>query len=436
MWGGLECTVNRVHETWSDQASRSGHDRRTLSDITAFDHLGLAAIRYPALWETIAPESLDDPQFAAADEALAALESASMEPILGLLHHGSGPHYTSLVDPAFPEKLAVFAGLVAARYPWVTYYTPVNEPLTTARFSGLYGVWYPHGQNDKTFTRALYNEVRGTVLAMRAIRAVNPDARLVQTDDLGRAVGTSSTRDQVDFQNNRRWLTYDLLFGRVVPGHPMFAYLTETGDLTPEELEWMASNPCPPSVIGVNHYLLSNRFLDHEVADYPADVVGFDGPIEVADVPAVQSAVAPNPTIEDVLSDVWHRYGDVPFAITEVHIDGDPPTQLRWLEEVWTAARRLKERGAPIVAVTAWSLLGTYDWNTLCTSKADAEVYYEPGVFDVSSGERVNTELTAMVRSLAQTGEYDHPALRHRGYWHHEDRFRYGRPAQATIGTP
>ena len=38
--------------------------------------------------------------------------------------------------------------------------------------------------------RALLNQVRGVALAMQAARAVNPDARLVQTDDLGKTHAT------------------------------------------------------------------------------------------------------------------------------------------------------------------------------------------------------------------------------------------------------
>src|SRR5690606_40579827 len=74
----------------------------------------------------------------------------------------------------FARKLAGYAGALAARYPWVHWYTPVNEPLTTARFSGLYGHWFPHGRDEPTFWRTLRNQCRGTVLAMRAIRRVQP----------------------------------------------------------------------------------------------------------------------------------------------------------------------------------------------------------------------------------------------------------------------
>src|SRR5215218_9741125 len=100
-----------------------------------------------------------------------------VRPIAGLVHYVSAPRHTCLSDPAFPEKLASYARAVAERYPWVEDYTPVNEPLTTARFSGLYGHWYPHGRDGRTFARALLNQLRGVVLAMRAVREVSPAAR-------------------------------------------------------------------------------------------------------------------------------------------------------------------------------------------------------------------------------------------------------------------
>jgi dTDP-4-dehydrorhamnose reductase len=51
----------------------------------------------------------------------------------------------------FPKSSHEFARAVAQRYPWVDSYTPVNEPLTTARFSGMYGHWYPPGRDGFTF---------------------------------------------------------------------------------------------------------------------------------------------------------------------------------------------------------------------------------------------------------------------------------------------
>src|SRR5205085_7915669 len=141
------------------------------------------------------------------------LHDLGIRPIVGLVHHGSGPPHTSLTDPAFADGLAAFAGRVAERFPWVDAYTPVNEPLTTARFSGLYGHWFPHGRDDRTFARALLHQCRAVVLAMRAVRSVTPGARLVQTEALGKIFSTPAPAYQADFESERRWLTGGLLCG-------------------------------------------------------------------------------------------------------------------------------------------------------------------------------------------------------------------------------
>ena len=42
LWGGVECTVNRVGDRWFDQLRRNGH-RHRLSDLDRFAALGLNA---------------------------------------------------------------------------------------------------------------------------------------------------------------------------------------------------------------------------------------------------------------------------------------------------------------------------------------------------------------------------------------------------------
>lgn len=148
LWGGVEGTVNRVGDAFYDQNERSGHAQR-LVDLDLFADLGLEAIRYPILWERTAPDGLAEADWSWPDERLGRLRELGIRPIVGLLHHGNGPRETSLLDPAFPEKFAAYARAVAERYPWVCDYTPINEPLTTARFCGLYGFWYPHGGHGR-----------------------------------------------------------------------------------------------------------------------------------------------------------------------------------------------------------------------------------------------------------------------------------------------
>ena len=59
LWGGVECTINRVGDRWFSQLERSGHLQRD-SDLDAFAGLGIRALRQPVLWEQIAPGALDD----------------------------------------------------------------------------------------------------------------------------------------------------------------------------------------------------------------------------------------------------------------------------------------------------------------------------------------------------------------------------------------
>ena len=241
MWGGVEATVNRVGDRWFDQLIWSGHDRR-LDDLDRFASLGIRTLRYPVLWERTAPCSLEDMDWRWSDERLPYLRSLGIRTIAGLVHHGSGPGYTSLLDDDFPEKLARYAGAVARRYPWLMDFTPVNEPLTTARFSGLYGHWYPHGRCDRDYIRALLNQLRGVVLAMRAIREVSPAARLIQTEDCGETFGTEATRGQAEHEGYRRWLTWDLLTGRVDDRHPLHGFLTRHGMTHHEPYDlWIAA---------------------------------------------------------------------------------------------------------------------------------------------------------------------------------------------------
>ncbi|MGZ8998350.1 MAG: family 1 glycosylhydrolase, partial [Allosphingosinicella sp.] len=209
LWGGVECTIVRIGDRWRDQSTETGHRDRT-SDIDLIQRLGIGTVRYPILWEAIAPDRPDKLDFSWTDDRLERLQERGIGVVGGLLHHGSGPHYTSLLDPDFPAKLADFAARVAERYPWIKSWTPVNEPLTTARFSGLYGHWYPHRRDYPAFLRSLVNQCKGVVAARAAIREVIPDAQLLQTEDLGKTFSTAPLRYQAANENERRWLSLDL----------------------------------------------------------------------------------------------------------------------------------------------------------------------------------------------------------------------------------
>ena len=326
LWGEYECTVNRVRDSWHDQTILGGHQDR-IDDLQLFADLGMTSLRYPALWERIAPDHPDRRDFRWTDERLAELRRLGINPIVTLCHHGSGPHYTSLVDPSFAPGLAAHAAAVAERYPWLTDGTPVNEPLTTARFSALYGYWYPHTKDEGLFWTALLNEIDATRLAMREIRKVNPAARLIQTDDLGYCDATEPLQTDADYQNERRWIGWDLLCGMVVPGHAL-----------------------------------------------------------------------------------WERLAG--FGLAE-------RLRLRWFVEVWEGAEELRRRGVDLCAITAWSLLGSHDWNRMVTHFIG---HYETGVYDVRTGKPLPTRLVSVLQDLAAGRRPDVPAMAGPGWWRRDSR--------------
>lgn len=412
----MECTVNRVGDRFFNQLERSGHWDRE-SDPGLFAALGLRTLRFPVLWELLAPDSLDEIDWTWTDARLARTRVLGIRPIAGLLHHGSGPRYTDLLDPEFPQKFGHYARAIAERYPWIDAYTPINEPLTTARFSALYGHWYPHKQDDFSFARAFLAQCRATVLGMRAIREVNPRAQLIQTEDFGKTFSTRPLAYQAQFENDRRWITWDLLSGMVDRFHPMWSYLRWAG-IAESDIAIFQREPCPPDTLGVNHYVTSERFLDENIAAHPPETWGGNGRQRYADVAAVRSGATDTAGVKNLLLEIWRRYGRT-IAVTEAHLGCTVDEQVRWFMEIWDAANLAREEGADISAVTSWALLGSFDWNSLLTGEDN---YYEAGAFDVFDGDPRPTLIADMIRELAAGNEFDHPFLSEPGWWRRESR--------------
>ena len=439
LWGGVECTVNRTRDGYRDQCRLNGHHDRP-QDLDLFADLGLKAVRYPVLWERIAPDKPADRPDACdwrwTDARLPRLRDMGIRPIAGLVHHGSGPGHTDLLDAGFAAKLGAFAGKVAERYPWIEDWTPVNEPLTTARFTALYGHWYPHRRDERSFWTALLNQVDGVRAAMAAVRRVNPQVRLIQTDDLGRTYATLPLAAQAAYDNARRWAGWDLLFGRITPHHALWERIARYG--LGDRLRAIADDPCPPDVIGVNHYLTSDRFLDHRLQRYPAATHGGNGATAYADTEAVRVLDPPPGGLVGALREAWVRYA-TPLAVTEVHNGCTREEQLRWAAEAWDGAQALRGEGVDVRAVTAWSLFGAQGWNTLLT----AHGVYEPGVYDVASGAPRPTALAALWKGLPDNAAR-HPVADEPGWWRRPDRLIHRpivRPAasaapRATPATP
>lgn len=419
LWAGPECTVNRVGETWRDQLEETGFARR-LDDIDRIASLGVRRMRLPLLWERCATDDPTAYDWRWSDARVARLQERGLDGIAGLVHHGSGPAGTHLLARDFAPRLAHYAHAVAERYPHLRAYTPVNEPTTTARFCGLSGVWYPHRRDDASFVRALLNQQCATVLAMRSIRTVQPGAQLVQTDDLGFTRATPRLQYQADFENERRWLGFDLLCGRVGPVHPLWRYLRRHGASEAELFDFVDA-PCPPDIIGINCYVTSQRFLDDRLELHHVGAHGGNGRDRYADVEAVRVHGGLPDSVAVRLTEAWIRYGR-PVALTEAHLGCTREEQLRWLQQAWDAALAVRDAGVDVVAVAAWAAFGTVDWDSLVTQ---AKGRYEPGLWDVRSPRPRPTALAQLARQLATGAAERHPVAGGAGWWQRPIRHRY-----------
>jgi hypothetical protein len=105
---------------------------------------------------------------------------------------------------------------------------------------------------------------------------------------------------------------------------------------------------------------------------------------------------------------------------------------MRWFAEVWATALRLQAEGIDIRAVTAWSLFGATDWNSVLTRPAGI---YEAGVFDIRAPCPRPTAMVGLLRDLATNGHCDHPVLDSPGWWHRPDRLHYP-PVLCRPGAP
>lgn len=409
IWASPEPTAARIAaRVRRDQLVETGHGAR-LGDVELLADLGVSHVRYPVLWEKTAPGDPGDADFTWAAARLERLRARGVSPIVTLLHHGSGPDDTSLVAADFPARFAAYARAAAERFPWVERWTPINEPLTTARFSTLYGHWYPNTvRNHAAFGLAIVNQARAIALAMGAIRGVNPAARLLLTEDLQGFHADPAHAAYGDHQRERSFLSVELLMGRILAGHPMHAYLTRACAVPAADLAWFAEHRTPPDLMGWNYYPHSERSLLDRGGPLCADV---------AAVYARRQGISPRP----LLRAAYRRLG-LPMAISEVHLDGDAGERCRWLAERWRDARVLADEGIPVMAVGAWAAFGMVDWRSLLRLR---EGWREDGVFTFSAAHETprRTAVADLVEGLARGEE---PPAYEPGWWETEERLARG----------
>ena len=191
MWGGVECTVNRVGDAYFTQLERSGHAERD-GDLDRF-----ASARHPR--HPLSGAVGSDGAGRAWRAPTGAGPTSACRPCATSASRRSWASSTTAAGRATPAcscpRFADGPGRVRrARSPRGFPGSSTGRPSTSrsrrraSARSTACGIRMP--ATTARSSPALLNQCRATVLAMQAIRRVNPAARLVQTDDLGRTYGT------------------------------------------------------------------------------------------------------------------------------------------------------------------------------------------------------------------------------------------------------
>ena len=374
--------------TYRDQIVDTGHEGRD-GDLDLLASLGIGATRYPILFERVAASDPGKLDLVWASRRLERLRDLGVEPIVTLLHHGGGPRYTSLIDAEFPLHFARYAAGIARAFPWIRRWTPINEPLTTARFSTLYGHWFPNATDDASFGRAIVNEALGMLLAMEAITAVNPGAQFSITEDLQSFTALDrAVESYVAHKRERAFLSIELVMGRVRPGHALYAYLVETCGVGVADLQRVERHARPPDLVGWNYYPNSERALGAR-ADGSFFNVALREHGTIAALPSLREA---------------HERIGLPFGLSEVHRDGDEVARATWLDERVRDLHVLHDEGRPVRMLGAWAAFGLVDWDSLLRLRRGRA---EDGIFTFAGPGTMpqETAVSHAVRGLARSAQ-------------------------------
>ncbi|MDM7886845.1 family 1 glycosylhydrolase [Curtobacterium sp. RHCJP20] len=349
-----------------DEHRLTGHDDAWRADLDTVRHLGATALRYGVDWPRVhlGPGRFD---WSVLDERLPHAAADGVTVIADLVHYGTPTWLDdSFADPRYPDAIAEFAGAFAERYAGVVdHVTPLNEPITTASFAGLRGVWPPGLSGWDGWTCVVLGIVAGIQRTVRAVRAANPRAVIVHveastlvepTGDAAEVVVEAALLDLLGS------VPTDLVLGRVTAEHPAHAWLVDQG-ATPAALRDLVDGAVTIDLLGVNYYPdLSPRRL----------VLEGDRVVQHAHDRWTDG-------LADSLRRFERRYG-LPMLVTETSIEGDDDVRSAWVQDAAETVQALAADGVDVRGFTWWPLFDFVDWSYAAGGRNVEEFELPPDV--------------------------------------------------------
>ncbi|MEW5930667.1 MAG: family 1 glycosylhydrolase [Gemmatimonadota bacterium] len=329
-----------------DQMEKCGHYARWEEDFELVRELGLGALRYgPPYYRThVGPDRYD---WSSADEPMERLRTLGVEVIADLCHFGVPDWLGGFQDPAFPVLFAEYARAFAKRYPWVRYYTPVNEIFVCANFSALRGWWNECETSDRAFVTAIRNLCMAHELAVEAIVSERPDAVIVQGESVEHfhAAGKKA-QPLADHMNGVKFLSLDLTLGHeLAPG--MARFLNEHG-VTSNDLSFFREKRVPGQRwIGLDYY----PTCEYRLASTGHRTTNWNGH-----------------GFRRLAAEYWARYRKPLF-----HCETNRVSRFAvdWLRQQWEDVQALRAAGIPMTGFTWYSLTDQVDWQYALSVERD-----------------------------------------------------------------
>jgi beta-glucosidase/6-phospho-beta-glucosidase/beta-galactosidase len=363
---GVECSYPTLEGgRWRrDLMQATGHYRCWPRDLELAAELGLSHLRYgPPLHLTCPARGRYD--WSWADGPLEAMQQMGLTPIVDLCHFGLPDWLESFQNSEVAQALGAYAAAFAERYPWVRFYTPVNEMYVCARLSALEGAWNEQARDERAFVTAVGNLAGASVAMIDEILKRRGDAVFV-TSESGEFFQAASPDPEIvrvaDFENERRFLPIDLVYARPV-SDGMYAHLIDHG-MAPGAYQAFMRRELPRrTILGVDYYDWNEKLIDTE--GRPQALGELFGWYVIA-------------------MQYWERYRR-PMMHTETN-RMDAREAPRWLWRQWHNVRLIQQAGVPVVGFTWYSLVDQVDWD-IALSEALGNVN-PVGLFDLNRDPR------------------------------------------------
>jgi len=323
-----------------DEMEKCGHDRRWREDLALVRELGIDVLRWgPPLHKTFVGAGRYDWDWT--DAVLAEMARLTITPILDLCHFGVPDWLGNFQNPEFPAYFAEYAGAFARRFPWVKFWTPVNEILVASLFSAKYGWWNEQLSSDAAYVRATLNLCQANTTAMLAILRAAPDAVFIQSESSEYThPGSPDQVEDAAFLNERRFLPLDFTYGHDVSAR-MYRYLIANGMTAREYDALMNQHQKRRCVLGTDYYVTNEQLLKEDgTTARSGEIFGYY-----------------------VIAGQYHRRYGLPVMHTETNIAEDQGA-VPWLWKQWSSMLQLRRDGVPIIGFTWYSLTDQVDWDT------------------------------------------------------------------------